>query len=51
MKKEGFNFIDKIERVDKKGLEKAFLVMSTHIWRFFQNSDILMYVYKYAKNN
>jgi hypothetical protein len=25
--------------------------MSTHIWRFFRNSDILENVYKYAKNN
>ncbi|MDQ1284593.1 MAG: hypothetical protein QG620_941 [Patescibacteria group bacterium] len=25
--------------------------MSTYIWRFFRNSDILVYVYKYANNN
>jgi drug/metabolite transporter (DMT)-like permease len=26
-------------------------VMSTYIWRFFQNRDILAYVYKHANDN
>jgi len=33
------------------GSSQAKQVMSTHIWRFFQDRFILEDVYQYAKNN